>query len=212
MSMWSALQADAALLRRLRHPDGGAWSKVDSWLRPGGMLVLFAQRLGHELRTRRAAGASWTPRLLLMRVVEQFAVYAAVVFAKSDVLASIVIEPGVYLGDAGHHIIGAQRIGAGTMIHHRVTIGMSLADQGKPTIGANVWIGPGTVIYGNITLGDGATVLPGTVLTKSIPAGAVVQGNPARVVRTGFDNAALRATAEWNVDAASLTRLEARPA
>jgi serine O-acetyltransferase len=137
-----------------------------------------------------------------------------VVFAKSDVLSSIVIEPGVYLGDRGHLIIGAQRIGAGTMIHHCVTIGMNLADKGKPTLGANVWIGPGSVIYGNITVGDGATVLPGTVLTKSIPAGAVVQGNPARVVRTAFDNARLRASAEWRIDAASLpaTTTEARPA
>ena len=214
MSLWGALRADAAIFRRLRYPRGGAWSKVGLWLRPGGMLVMFAQRLGHELRTRRSAGARWTPALLTMRLVEQFAIYASVVFAKSDVLSSIVIEPGVYLGDRGHLIIGANRIGSGTMIHHRVTIGMSLADQGKPTIGANVWIGPGTVIYGNIAIGDGATVLPGTVLTKSIPSGAVVQGNPARVVRTGFDNAALRANADWNVDAASLppANLVARPA
>jgi len=168
------------------------------------MLVMFTQRLGHELRTRRAAGARWTPTLLTMRVVEQFAIYATVVFAKSDVLSSIAIDPGVYLGDRGNLIIGAHRIGSGTMIHHRVTIGMSLADKGKPTIGTNVWIGPGTVIYGNITVGDGSTILPGTVLTKSIPAGTVVQGNPARVVRTGFDNAALRASADWNIDAASL--------
>jgi len=119
----------------------------------------------------------------------------------------------VYLGDLGHLIIGAQRIGSGTMIHHRITIGMNLADKGKPTIGANVWIGPGTVIYGNITLGDGATVLPGTVLTKSIPAGAVVQGNPARVVRIGFDNAALRASTNYDIDAASLpVSAEAQPA
>jgi serine O-acetyltransferase len=204
MSMWSALRADAALIRRLRYPHRGAWSRLGPWLRPGGLLVLFAQRLGHELRTRRAAGARWTPALLTMRVVEHFATYAVVVFAKSDVLSSILIEPGVYLGDGGHLIIGAERIGTGTMIHHRVTIGMNLADKGKPTIGSNVWIGPGTVIYGNITLGEGATVLPGTVLTKSIPAGAVVQGNPARVVRLGFDNAALRATANYDVDATSL--------
>ena len=90
------------------------------------------------------------------------------------------------------------------MIHHPVTIGMNLADKGKPIIGGNVWIGPHSVIYSNITLGDGATVLPGTVLTKSIPAGAVVQGNPGRVLRIGFDNAALRASADCSVNAASL--------
>jgi len=214
MSMWSALRADAAVFRRLRYPRGGAWSKLGLWLRPGGMRILFAQRLGHELRSRRAAGARWTPALLAMRLLEHFATYSVVVFAKSDVLSSIAIAPGVYLGDAGHLIIGAQRIGSGTMIHHRVTIGMNLADQGKPTIGANVWIGPGTVIYGNIMLGDGATVLPGTVLTKSIPAGAVVQGNPARVVRMGFDNSVLRASIDCHIDATSLpaSNAAARPA
>jgi serine O-acetyltransferase len=174
------------------------------WLRPGGLLVLFAQRLGRLVRTRRSAGSRWTPTLLAMRVVQQCAAFASVIFAKCDVLSSIEIEPGVYLADGGHLIIGARRIGSGSIIHHRVTIGMSLADQGKPTLGANVWIGPDTVIYGNITIGDGATILPGTVLTKSIPGRTVVQGNPARVVRTGFDNAALRDCAAWNFDLASL--------
>jgi len=51
------------------------------------------------------------------------------------------------------------------------------------------------------------------VLTKSIPAGAVVQGNPARVVRIGFDNAALRASTNYDIDAASLpVSAEAQPA
>ena len=70
MSFWGALRADAAIVRRLRYPRGGTWSKVGLWLRPGGMLVMFAQRLGHELRTRRAAGARWTPTLLTMRLVD----------------------------------------------------------------------------------------------------------------------------------------------
>jgi acetyltransferase-like isoleucine patch superfamily enzyme len=50
------------------------------------------------------------------------------------------------------------------------------------------------VITGNITVGDGVTILPGTVLTRSVPAGALVKGNPGHVIRLGFDNAALRRT------------------
>jgi serine acetyltransferase len=203
--MWNALRSDAAVYRRLRYPRShGIWTYFALWLRPGGLLVLFAQRLGYTVRMRRSAGSRWTLPLLAMRIVQQWASYASVIFAKCDVLASVEIEPGVYLADGGHLIIGARRIGAGTIIHHRVTIGMNLADQGKPTLGANVWIGPDTVIYGPITIGDGATILPGTVLTKNIPAGTVVQGNPARVVRTGFDNQPLRSSAAWNIDAASL--------
>jgi serine acetyltransferase len=205
MAMWNALRSDAAVYRRLRYPRShGIWTSIALWLRPGGLLVLFAQRLGRTVRMSSSAGSPWTLPLLLMRIVQQCATYASVMFAKCDVLSSVEIEPGVYLADGGYLIIGARRIGAGTIIHHRVTIGMNLADQGRPTLGANVWIGPDTVIYGNVTIGDGATILPGTVLTKSIPGGTVVQGNPARVVRTGFDNAPLRSSAAWNIDAASL--------
>lgn len=205
MGMWNALSSDAAVYRRLRYPRShGIWTYFALWLRPGGLLVLFGQRLGHKVRMRRSAGSPWTLPLLVMRIMQQSATYASVIFAKCDVLSNVEIEPGVYLADGGHLIIGARRIGAGTIIHHRVTIGMSLADQGKPTLGSNVWIGPDTVIYGNVTIGDGATILPGTVLTKSIPGSTVVQGNPARVVRTGFDNSPLRSSAAWNIDAASL--------
>jgi acetyltransferase-like isoleucine patch superfamily enzyme len=55
-----------------------------------------------------------------------------------------------------------------------------------------VWIGPNCIIVGALSVGDGATVLPNSVLTFSVPAGAVVKGNPARIVRTDFDNSGLR--------------------
>ena len=210
MSMWRALRSDAAVYRRLRYPHStGAWTKVAVWLRPGGLLILFTQRLGHEVRRRRCAGSRWTPALLAMRIVYQFAAFASVIVEKADVLRSVDIEPGVYLADRGNLIIGARRIGAGTVIHHRVTIGMNSTDPGTPAVGANVWIGPDCVIYGDITIGDGATLLPGTVLTRSIPGGTVVQGNPPRVVRTGFDNTPLRSSCACRVDAASLTLLPA---
>jgi acetyltransferase-like isoleucine patch superfamily enzyme len=69
---------------------------------------------------------------------------------------------------------------------------MSHVDSGCPNIGRNVWIGANCVIYGAITIGDGVTLLPNTVLTKSIPAGVVMQGNPARLVLRNFDNTELR--------------------
>jgi acetyltransferase-like isoleucine patch superfamily enzyme len=44
-------------------------------------------------------------------------------------------------------------------------------------------IGSGAVILGDVTIGEGAIVGAGAVVTKDIPAGAVVAGNPARVIR-----------------------------
>lgn len=50
-------------------------------------------------------------------------------------------------------------------------------------IGNNVWIGYGTIILKGITIGDGAIIAPGSVVTKNVPPKALVQGNPAKVVK-----------------------------
>lgn len=44
-------------------------------------------------------------------------------------------------------------------------------------------IGSGSTILCGITIGEGATVGAGSVVTKDVPAGTVVAGNPARVLR-----------------------------
>ena len=44
-------------------------------------------------------------------------------------------------------------------------------------------IGSGATILCGITIGEGATVGAGSVVTKDVPPGAVVAGNPARVLR-----------------------------
>lgn len=45
-------------------------------------------------------------------------------------------------------------------------------------------IGTGAVILPGVTIGEAAVVGAGAVVTNSVPDGAVVVGNPARVVRT----------------------------
>lgn len=44
-------------------------------------------------------------------------------------------------------------------------------------------IGSGAKILSNVTVGEGAIVGAGSVVTKDVPAGAIVAGNPARVLR-----------------------------
>ena len=56
----------------------------------------------------------------------------------------------------------------------------------KPiTIGDNVWIGNRAMILKGVNIGDGAIVGAGSIVTKDVPAGAIVVGNPARVVKEG---------------------------
>jgi UDP-2-acetamido-3-amino-2,3-dideoxy-glucuronate N-acetyltransferase len=44
-------------------------------------------------------------------------------------------------------------------------------------------IGSGATILCGVTIGEGATVGAGSVVTKDVPSGAVVAGNPARMMR-----------------------------
>lgn len=50
-------------------------------------------------------------------------------------------------------------------------------------IGKQVWIGMNCIILKGVSIGDGAIIGAGSVVTRSIPAGCVAVGVPARVVQ-----------------------------
>jgi acetyltransferase-like isoleucine patch superfamily enzyme len=53
----------------------------------------------------------------------------------------------------------------------------------KTLIKKGASIGSGSTILSKITIGENAIVGAGSVVTKDVPAGAIVAGNPARVLR-----------------------------
>jgi acetyltransferase-like isoleucine patch superfamily enzyme len=54
-------------------------------------------------------------------------------------------------------------------------------------IGDDVWLGARAFVTAGVTIGDGCVVSAGSVVTKSLPAGSVAVGVPARIVRRRED-------------------------
>jgi UDP-3-O-[3-hydroxymyristoyl] glucosamine N-acyltransferase len=88
--------------------------------------------------------------------------------------------------------LGATRIGRGTKIDnlvqigHNVTVGedtiivAQVGISGSTEIGSNVILAGQAGLVGHISVGDGAVVGAQAGVTKSVPAGEVVSGYPAR--------------------------------
>jgi maltose O-acetyltransferase len=80
------------------------------------------------------------------------------------------LGPGVHVYTATHPLDAAER-----------ATGLEYA---KPvTVGDDVWVGGRAVLNPGVTVGDRAVVGAGAVVTDDVPADAVVQGNPATVVK-----------------------------
>ena len=95
------------------------------------------------------------------------------------------IGEALYIGHYGSIILAPEaRIGHNCSLAQNVTIGCAPSGEGRgaPTIGNRVFIGAHSIIVGRITIGDDAVICPGAVVNRSVPARAVVLGNPARVV------------------------------
>lgn len=122
-------------------------------------------------------------------------------------LASGVIrEPGVGISVGNRAAVGMDNllwgqggisIGPDTLLGPNVTVlsenhgmvpGIPILDQ--PTlrapveIGADCWIGINAVVLAGVTIGDGAVVAAGAVVSRSVAAGDIVGGVPARVIGT----------------------------
>jgi carbonic anhydrase/acetyltransferase-like protein (isoleucine patch superfamily) len=105
--------------------------------------------------------------------------------ARVDALARI--EGGVELGDgcdvrSGAVLCAGTRLGAGVRVGANAVFVEPEAGQRACQVENQVQIGANAVLHAGITLGADARVRPGAVVTRSVPPGAIVDGNPAAIV------------------------------
>ncbi|MBN1559803.1 serine acetyltransferase [candidate division KSB1 bacterium] len=95
------------------------------------------------------------------------------------------IGSGFYIGHYGGIVVNSKSIiGKNVNISHGVTLG--LANRGRkkgvPTLGDNIYLGPGAKIVGAVTIGNNVAIGANCVVTRDIPDNAVVIGIPGRVI------------------------------
>lgn len=117
--------------------------------------------------------------------------------AECNICSHVLIENDVIIGDrvtvkSGVQVWDGLRLEDDVFVGPNVTFTNDRYPRSKhypgtfpvTTIQRGASIGGGAVILPGITIGEGAMVGAGAVVTQSVPAGAVVVGNPARIVRT----------------------------
>lgn len=76
----------------------------------------------------------------------------------------------------------------GTIIGNNCTIGLRFSTVRKfpyknvPIIKDNVWVGPNVVIAGPVIIESNVIIGANSFVNKSVPAGSIVAGNPAKII------------------------------
>jgi len=88
--------------------------------------------------------------------------------------------PGLCIPHYGTIVVTHKsKIGKNCRLHHGVGIG---AYKGGPTIGNNVYIGPGAKLFGDIKIGNNVSIGANSVVTKSFEDNVSIAGIPAKII------------------------------
>ena len=154
---------------------------------PKGLLIMTLFRLAHAIRCSRYKFIViiGLPYLIFYRLFVEWVLGVELPF-KAIIGSGLVIHHGMSLVVHNKAVIGDN-----VTLRHNTTIGIKdindFNNTASPVIGNNVNIGANSVLLGSITIGDDVIIGAGSVVTKSVPAGAVVVGNPARIVKWNYN-------------------------
>lgn len=145
-----------------------------------GLWVTVVFRIRHRLRSDPPIPGARLLRALLFPLAKLLKVTLGVTLNPAAE-----IGPGFQLVHVVSVFLGGKMVmGSDCSVFHEVTVGPSGIDSMEyPVIGDRVRIFPGAKVLGGITIGDDAIIGANSLVIDDVPAGAVVSGNPAKVIR-----------------------------
>lgn len=95
------------------------------------------------------------------------------------------VGPGLYIGHWGNIWINPDvKIGSNCTLLHEVTLGRASRGptEGAPSVGDQVYLGPGSKIVGRVHLGNRSLISANSLVLQDVPDDGVVMGVPARLI------------------------------
>ena len=100
-----------------------------------------------------------------------------------------VAGPGLSIQHLGNIVVNAKaKLGARNTLQPGVVIGQKDSSENVPTIGDDVYFGPGCKVIGKIRIGNNVTIAPNSVVIKDVPDNCIVSGVPAVIIKTKSPN------------------------
>lgn len=163
------------ILRTWNLVPGGRLKKLIGCYRSPGVHAVILYRFGHWL-----LGRPWPVRiwfepwylLLSLRMRTRWGI---------EIHRSAEIGEGFYIGHYGGIMVsGWAKLGRNVVVAQQTNIGVAGRGErhGAPTIGDNVYIGPGAKVFGRIRIGDNVKIGANAVVYKDVPDNAVVVLDP----------------------------------
>ena len=148
-------------------------SQIESNIGNKDMINLAdINRAGHWMNTHKIP--------LLPKVMQLI----AFLFYSSAVSYKVKIGKGTFFNHGGFGVLFNSNVVIGDCC--KIGNNVSIVGQGPykcvPVLKDRVYVGPGAVIQGPVVVEDEVIIAPNAVVTKSVPRGAIVAGNPARII------------------------------